>query len=160
MEELLMSIPHSCRILMVSRGFTVIELLLVMAIFFIIAGFAPTFYGRFLSQDAVSETADRVAGALRNAQGYSLAGKGSLPWGVAVNSGTLVLFQGNSFATRNAALDRRVAVPSSVLVSGLNETIFARVSGVPTAPLTISLTASGGASRTVTMNVLGVVSRK
>ena len=160
MEELLMSIPHSCRILMVSRGFTVIELLLVMAIFFIIAGFAPTFYGRFLSQDAVSETADRVAGALRNAQGYSLAGKGSLPWGVTLSGGALVLFQGSSFATRNAALDRRVAVPSSVSVSGLNETVFARVSGMPTAPLAISLTTSSGASRTVTMNALGVVSRK
>ena len=159
MEELLMSIPHSCRILMVSRGFTVIELLLVMAIFFIIAGFAPAFYTRFLSQDAVSETADRVAGALRNAQGYSLAGKGNFPWGVALSGNAIVLFQGNSFATRNAALDRRVAVPSSVSVSGLNETVFARVSGIPTAPLTISLTASGGALRTVSMNALGVVSR-
>ena len=143
-----------------SRGFTVVELLIVVAMFSLIAGFAPAFYSRFLSQDAVAETADRLAGSLRNAQGYSLAGKGNLPWGVALNGGALVLFQGNSFATRNAALDRRVAVPSSVSVSGFSETVFARVSGVPTAPLTVLLTASGGASRTVTMNVLGVVSRK
>ena len=146
---------------MASRGFTVIELLLVVAIFFVIAGFAPAFYGRFFLQDAVAEAADRVAGSLRNAQGYSLAGKGSLPWGVALNGNVVVLFQGNSFATRNTALDRQVALPSSVSISGLNETVFARVSGVPTAPLAVSLTASsGGISRRVTMNALGVVSRE
>lgn len=145
---------------MASRGFTVIEFLLVVAIFFVIAGFAPAFYTRFLSQDAVSEATDRLAGSLRNAQGYSLAGKGSLPWGVALSGNSLVLFQGTSFATRNAALDRRVAVPPSVSVSGLSETVFARVSGIPTAPLTVSLTASGGVSRTLVMNALGVVSRE
>lgn len=145
---------------MVSRGFTVIELLLVVAIFFVIAGFAPAFYSRILSQDAVAETSDRLAGALRNAQGYSLAGKGSLPWGVALSDNSFVLFQGASFATRNTALDRRVVIPSSVSISGLSETVFARVSGIPTAPLTVSFTASGGVSRTLVMTALGVVNRE
>ncbi|QQS15464.1 MAG: prepilin-type N-terminal cleavage/methylation domain-containing protein [Candidatus Moraniibacteriota bacterium] len=143
-----------------SQGFTIIELLLVVAIFFAVAGFAPAFYNRFFLQDAVVEAADRIAGSLRNAQGFSLAGKGSLPWGVALNGNAVVLFQGNSFATRNTALDRQIALPSSVSISGLSETVFARVSGMPTAPLTISLTASGGVSRSVLMNSLGVVSRE
>lgn len=143
-----------------SCGFTIVELLLVVAIFFVVAGFAPVLYNRFFLQDAVAEAADRVAGSLRNAQGFSLAGKGSLPWGVALNGNSIILFQGNSFATRNTALDRRIAIPSAVSISGLTETVFARVSGVPTTPLTISLTAPGGISRSVTMNSLGVVSRE
>lgn len=145
---------------MFSRGFTLIEFMLVMALFLILAGMAPAFYSRFLLQDAVAETADRLAFSLRNAQGFALSGKEGTPWGVAISGDSIVLFSGTSFATRNAALDRRVAVPSAVTIGGFTETVFSRVTGMPTAPLTISLTASGGASRTVVMNSFGVVSRQ
>ena len=145
---------------MFSRGFTVIELMLVVALFLALAGLAPAFYGRFLLQDAVAETADRLALSLRNAEGYALAGKGNAPWGVAINGNSIVLFSGATFATRTIALDRKVAVPSNVVIGGFTETTFARVSGTPTAAATATITASGGASRTVVVNALGVVSRQ
>lgn len=145
---------------MSSRGFTLIEFMLVVALFLVLAGMAPSFYSRFLLQNAVSDTADRLAFSFRTAQGYALSGKGSAPWGVALNGNSIVLFRGANFATRNSALDRRVSVPANVSISGFTETSFSRVSGIPTAPLLVSITASGGASRTVTVNALGVVSRE
>lgn len=145
---------------MSSRGFTVIEFLLVMAIFFVIAGAAPAFYSRFFFQDAVSETAERLAGSLRSAQGLALTGKGGAPWGVSINDGSIIVFRGTSFAMRNSALDRKVSIPSSVLIAGFTETVFARVTGLPVAPATISITALGGATRTLVLNAQGVVSRQ
>lgn len=142
-----------------SRGFTLIEFMLAVAILLILAGTAPVFYSRFLLQDAALEAADRLAFSLRNAQGYALSGKGGAPWGVAISGGDIVLFRGASFAARTPALDRRVSLPANVSVGGFSETVFARVSGIPNAPATITITASGGVSRSLVLNAAGVVSR-
>ncbi len=143
-----------------SRGFTIIEFILMVAIFLMLAGMAPAFYGRFLLQDAVAETADRLAFSLRSAQGYALSGKEGAPWGVALDGSSIVLFRGASFATRDPVFDRKVSVPASVSIGGFTETVFARVSGAPDAPIVASITASGGVSRTIRMNALGVVGRE
>lgn len=143
-----------------SRGFTLIEFLLTVGIFLTLAGMAPAFYSRFVLQDAVAETADRLAFSLRNASGFSLAGKDDSSWGVAIDGTEIVLFRGANFATRDASADRRVSIPSTVAITGFTETTFARVSGAPSASATVSITASGGAARTVRLNEFGVVSRE
>ena len=142
------------------RGFTFIEFLLTVGIVLALASLASPFSGRFLLQDAVAETADRLALSLRNAQGFSLSGKDSSRWGVMIDGNSIVLFRGPSFAGRDISADRRIAIPQNVIVSGFSETVFDPVSGAPTTPLSISVGAVGATSRTVVLNSFGAVSRQ
>lgn len=145
---------------MSSRGFTLIEFLLVAAILLVIGGMVPAFSNRFLLQNSVAETADRLAFSLRNAQGYALSGKGGDSWGVAIDGTDIVVFQGSSFALRDVGSERRTAIPSSVSIAGFSETIFASSTGIPSASGSVSITSSGGVERRVVWNELGILDRE
>ena len=66
----------------VARGFTIIELLLVILIVSIITLMSASFYSRFLTQNAVDNTREQLVGSFRKAQTYSMMGKQNGVWGV------------------------------------------------------------------------------
>jgi len=142
-----------------NKGFTLIELILVVAIVSFIAVLSSPFYARFLVQNAVDNTTDQLTGSLRKGQVYSMMGKQGSPWSVNFSSNTITLYKGTSFASRDASFDEKFSVNSAVSINGTTDISFARVSGLPT-PATATITISSGSnSKTVTMNAQGVVSR-
>src|SRR3990172_2374453 len=88
-------------------GFTIIELILVVAIMLTISVMAPVFYSRFLLQNAVANTVDQLTGSLRKAQIYSMMGKQGSEWSVNYSSNTIPLYKGTSFATRDSTFDEK-----------------------------------------------------
>lgn len=141
------------------RGFTIIELILVMAIISFIAMLSSPFYARFLVQNAVDNTVDGLSGSLRKAQTYSMAGKMGSSWSVNFSSNTITLYKGTSFAGRDASFDEKFSVSPVVNVNGMTDISYSRVTGLPT-PATATVTISSGSnSKTVTMNSQGVVNR-
>src|SRR3989344_6304198 len=80
-------------------GFTIIELILTMAITIGIGTFASNFYSNFLTQNSVSNTQDQFLGSLRKAQIYAMAGKRGSSWGVHYDSGTkkITLYSGSAW---------------------------------------------------------------
>jgi hypothetical protein len=90
---------------------------------------------------------------------YSMMGKQNSTWGVAFNSSNeIVLFKGSSYASRTPVFDEKFKVNSPVSVTGLNEVIFSRITGTPSATLTISVTANTD-TETIIVNSQGVVNR-
>lgn len=141
-------------------AFTLIELLLVLAIMAVIGAMSAPIYSRFLTQNAVSNTVDQLVQDVRKAQFYAMTSRKSTTsgWGVRFGSQTITLYQGTSFAARNQALDETFTVNPNITVSGLTDLNFPRVSGIPVAGATITVSGMGN-NKTITVNSQGMVTR-
>ena len=143
-----------------SSGVTIIELLLVVFIISTITLLSAPFYSRFLTQNAVGNTADQLVGSLRKAQIYSMMGKQNNSWGVkyvTTPSKKITLY-----LTGNGAFDENYTVNDNITVSGFTDTSFAKVTGIPSpGPFPLTITISGGNNtKTITINSQGVVCRQ
>lgn len=141
------------------RGFTLIELILVIAVLSIVAMLSSPFYSRFLLQNAVGNTEDQLIGSLRKAQTYAMSGRQSDSWSVNYSSNTITLYKGTSFSGRNSAFDERFSVNPTVSVTGFSDMSFAHATGMPT-PTSASVTVSSGNNiKTFTVTSQGVINR-
>lgn len=136
------------------EAFTLIEILLVVSIFAILVAFtAPLgidFYG---NQQMDSDSAALVS-ALRSAQLKAMSAENDSSFGVYLTNSGYTLFKGNSYASRDGRYDEiREFSPSNAL-SGLQEIIFSKLTGVPNATGTIILV-NESASSTIDINEVG-----
>ena len=138
-----------------SKGITVIELLLVVSILMIIGTLSTAFYSRFLTQNSVDDTVNRLVGSFRKAQIYSMMGKQNNTWGVRYTAATKTI---TLYLTSNSAFDENFTHNNNITVNGFTDILFARITGTTTAS---SITVNGGNnSKTITINSAGVVSKQ
>lgn len=137
-----------------TKGFTLLEVLVVLGIIAIAAGFTAPVYQSFQLRNDVDLAANVTAQSLRRAQALSQAVDGDITWGVAIQSGSVTIFQGASYATRDSQYDEVLDVNPNVSNSGVGEIVFTKVTGVPSA--TGSIVFSGNnRDVTLTINSLG-----
>ena len=141
-----------------NKGFTIIELLLVVAIIFIVTSFSAVFYSRFLTQNAVLNTTDQIVGQLQKAQIYAMSGKQNSNWGVSYASPLLILYAGNSYATRNPIFDEKFTVNGNISIAGLLSLTFTRVTGTPSATPVITISGNNN-TKMVTLNSQGMINK-
>ena len=139
------------------NGFTLIEVLLSVAILTLLTGLSLPVYETFMRRNDLDLTTQQVAAALRRAQTYARSVNRDSVWGVEVQTGTVTLFQGTNFATRNQNYDETFSIPSTVTASGLSGVQFAKLNETPNTTGTITLTSNANASRTITVNAKGMV---
>lgn len=140
------------------HGFTLIELLLVISIVLIIGTFSVVFFSRFLTQNAVANTQDRLIGQLRKAQIYAMMGRQNDSWGVDFRSNTITLFKGPSYLGRTAAFDEKFSENTNISISGFSEIVFTKTTGFPSTFGTYTIIGNDS-SKQVTVNSQGVISR-
>lgn len=138
------------------RGFTLIEVMLTMALFSVVALFASPFYGNFIFSEEVPVVSDELRGSLVKAQLSSMTGKNGAPFGVAVHDGSIILFQGGSFLSREQDQDEAFVIHPRVSVSGISEVVFAPITGRPDSQPTITVSGNGK-TEIWTMNREGVL---
>ena len=141
-----------------SEGFTLIELLLVISIISIIGTFSVVFFSRFLTQNAVANTQDRLLGQLRKAQIYAMMGRQNDSWGVDFRSNTITLFKGPSYLDRTIAFDEKFSENANISISGFSEIVFTKTTGLPSTFATYTITGNDS-SKQITVNSQGVASR-
>ena len=144
---------------MTRSGITLIEVLLVVALLFVVFSMSAIFYSNYYGYSAASVTMQQLAFELQKAQMYSVMGRQGSGWGVTYASGSIVLYAGASYAARNTNFVESYAVASSVLITGMNETDFARRTGFPNITSTVSITDSGR-TRTLIVQPQGTISYK
>ncbi len=120
------------------NGFTLIEILIVVAILgLLMAGAVPGFQ-YFQKQRDLGSGADGIMSALRLARSKTLASQNDSPWGVyffnSAAPNEYVLFNGSSYAERTLSLDEVHFLPVSVAISQISlsigqEVVFSRLSG-------------------------------
>lgn len=153
---------------MTHRGFTLLEILIVIALLAIVAGF-----GLIVSMDDYRgfnfrNERDVVAGVLQKARSQAVNnmcfphGGGDCsdgkPHGAYFGTdGQYVIFQGPSYASRDEDADEVIEVGAPVDVSGFSEVVFSRLSGdaATTGGTTLTVTDDRGRTSVFTVEPSG-----
>ena len=140
-----------------ARGFTLIEVLLSTTILIALVGLSLPLLNSFVGRNDLDITTEKIVSALRRASAAARAADGSSAWGVEIVSGTIVLFKGSTYGSRDTTVDETTLIPGNVTPSGLSDTVFARFTGTPSATGTVTLTADSNNIRTITLNAKSMV---
>lgn len=111
-------------------GFTLVELLLVMAMVIIIGTFTSSVGVSYYQSQILHETTDNVLSTLRQAQGYAMSGKNNHAFGVFIQEDSYVLFEGQDYASRLSDEDMVFPINSSLTIYGPSEIVFSELTGV------------------------------
>lgn len=106
------------------KGFTLIEFLLSLALVTVLLGFAVPFYQSFRFGTELEIAVDETSRAIRSAQVFATEGKNSSNWGVYIQSGTITVYSGDDYSTRDTLYDYGYEISTQLEVSGTNEFNF------------------------------------
>lgn len=143
-------------------GFTLIEIMIGVSLFFAISAFGVVYSAQALPQSSVTTERDRlVASVLSLARSDALTNKYQLPVGVHIDNTSkhYILFLGNTYIASTPS-NRTIPFSStqlSITSSGSTTIMFAPLSGdVTHGTGTITVT-SGVHTQTVTVNDVGMI---
>lgn len=139
------------------KGFTLLEVLLSITLITILTAFASPLLQFFQVRNSLGSSTITVAQTLRRAQFLSQAIDGDTTWGVKIQTGSIVLFKGASYATRDTGYDETYDMDGTITPSGQTEVVFAKFSGVPNVTGTITLTSSNAEIKNITINSKGMI---
>lgn len=112
-------------------GFTLFELVIVVTLVFV-AGLIiiPSYRGYALNNELVV-TRSVMTQAFNQAQNRARSGEGDSDWGVHLESGKIIVFKGSSFSLYNPATDVEFVIPTGVIITGITDIVFSKLSGLP-----------------------------
>ncbi|MCF7843443.1 prepilin-type N-terminal cleavage/methylation domain-containing protein [Candidatus Gracilibacteria bacterium] len=139
------------------QGFTLIEMLLSVACIAIILGISLPSYNLLLSTNDLDNATNATVGSFRRAQVLSQTSSGDTTWGVYVATGSILIYKGGSYASRDVSYDEVEAISSSISITGLKDITFSKMYGLPNATGTTILTSVKNETRTITINKKGIV---
>ena len=144
-------------------GFTMIELLIVIAILAVVAVFSIPFIQTFQISSDLNTTADQLTQAVRRVQLQARTGQNDADCGIAFNeSGNqYTIFKGSLYASRDSTFDEVVQYqPRFRMTTDFGrEIIFFKYSGTPTVGGTVTVAdEQGNAHRTIRITDIGMVS--
>lgn len=118
-----------CRI----KSFTLIELLIVIALVVSIMALAVPFGVEFLQKQRIEEETATLANNLKAAQARATAGKNDSSWGIKFfeDEDYYVLFAGESYETRISKYDEAFQLSSGTNITGADEIVFEKITGQP-----------------------------
>lgn len=154
-----------------NRAFSLLELLIVVAILAIIGGIGSGFYVNYGNNIEVKSVADTLASDLKQAQSKSMIGEGSLKWGVHFVNGTTDYYEIFSTPTDYSS-GSKVIIATKYLTSKITfsdpvsssqkDIIFQKIKGgidssstgggVADMPIVIQ---SASSSKTITASLIG-----
>ena len=145
------------------RGFTLIEILIVVGIIILFLGLSILQLRSFQQVSYLQGTGKEVVAALRLAKSRTLASEEALQYGVYFDAISIpsqyILFQGSSYVARDtvkdeiAVLQKTIEI-SAIFLDGGNEVVFERITGSPSATGTITFRQVANPSRTKLVSVL------
>lgn len=141
------------------KGFTILEVALSIAMLGIIFAMTMPMYRVFTMRNDLDIATISLVQNLRRAQTLSSVGDGDSTWGVRVSAGSILLYKGANYASRDTSFDELTTIPSTIIVSGLSDVVFSKVTGFPQSTGTCNFTLSNdpNETRNITINQKGMV---
>ena len=126
-------------------GFTLIEVLLAIAIISLLGGLSIPIYQSFETRDSLDVTVNTVTLNMRRAQALSMASSGNSSWGVTILPEQVVLYKGVDYAQRDLDFDEIFDISADIVVSsGPQEISYSKLNGTPSETGSIVLRNSSG----------------
>lgn len=126
-----------------TRGFTLIELMLVLGLLTILISITISSYNYFMEPENLASAKIGVVEAVRLARIRSQSGNGDSTWGVKLTSTEVVIFKGASYTMRDPEYDQSLDLLGTI-PSGVNEIVFDKISGLTSTTGIITLTNNFG----------------
>ncbi len=139
------------------HGFSLIEVTIVVAILGLVVAIGAPIYGTFLAKNDLTLAGNALALDIYRAQTLSRDEARDDTWGVHIQSGSITLFKGASWATRTAAFDEVYTLQNTVTPSGTTDYLFSKQTGLPTAAGTTTLSSTTNSTINVVVNSKGMV---
>jgi len=140
------------------RGFTLVEILVVLCVMFILLGAVVIISFNFIKNREIAVVSETMVSYLRAAEQRALASEGNTSHGVSVAGGNLTLFRGASFANKVAGYNTVLPYPSYITITGFTEVVFAKQTGAPS--FTGAITVNNGIrTATITVYSTGAISQ-
>ncbi len=136
-------------------GFTLIEMLLVMALMGIILALTTPIYSLFQTKNDLDLATESIKTALYRAQTLSRNMTGDGTWGVYIQNEDIILFKGTSYSLSDPNFDEITKMSTRVVTSGTTEIIFNKLTGEPQNIANIELSIDNE-TKTITINEKGV----
>jgi prepilin-type N-terminal cleavage/methylation domain-containing protein len=143
-----------------NKGFTLVELLVVIGITLVVAVTAVPIYGNLQVSSQLNENSSLIIQTVRTARERSVGRLNNAAHGVYITASAYTLYQGASYATRNSSYDRTTTLDSVLTMSTTlagDEVNFSKGLGVPNTTGTITLTHDVQGSKTITINSFGAI---
>ncbi len=115
--------------MMTKKGFTMIELMLIVGILVIIFSMGAPITFEFYQNYQLQSEENKFISFLETARNASMTNLNQLPHGVYRDDDNYIIFEGNSFAARNQIQDQNFPRAKTISVSGPSEIIFDSLSG-------------------------------
>jgi prepilin-type N-terminal cleavage/methylation domain-containing protein len=137
-------------------GFTMIEVVVTLTIIVIISTSAYLAFTRYQQDQFLNLSAEEIRISLEEARSKAIQGVNLSEHGVYFDAtaGIFVLFQGSSFAVRNATYDINHTL--TVKMAGPSEIVFAKLKGT-TAATSITLTNEHDKQQIININAAGTI---
>lgn len=143
------------------KGFTLIELILVIAITAIVAALSVPFVQSFQTSTDLYTHANTITKTLRRVQQQSIVGQNDSSWGVYFDNGikSLIVFKGDNYISRDPDFDQPIEYPAvfNLTTDFGNEFYFSIYSGQPSASGLITLDGLNNESKTISITSFGLI---
>lgn len=144
-------------------GFSLIELVIVLAIIVLVATLAFNPFTNFRNEQALNGAAEEILSTLQQARGQTIASTGDSQYGVHLTATQLVVFTGSTYSV-GAATNQTIELNSLVtlgpitLAGGGSEVVFERLTGATSqsGTLVVALKSDAAKTRTITINGNGI----
>ena len=133
-----------------------LDMMLSITILVMVFALSLPFYQSFQFQQELDTATMYTVQAIRVAQVNSRVMNQDDQWGMKIQNGSITLFKGSSYASRNTIYDSLYSISQQIAVSGVNEVVFTKFYGETTNTGTITLTHSNK-SRNISVNSKGTV---
>jgi prepilin-type N-terminal cleavage/methylation domain-containing protein len=148
------------------KGFTLLEILIIVAIFVALAGIGLSAFYNFNRHHALEKDTRAVFSVLEDARSRTLSAKNDSSWGVHFESTKVVLFEGTDYDASDPKnflilLSSHVEISSIDLTDGAQSITFQRLTGDAdvTGIITLSFINDPSVQKTISIYKTGLVER-
>lgn len=145
-------------------GFTLVEMVVVVAIVVMIAALATVSFSTVTARQALDKSTDAVVAVLAQARSLTISAKGASAYGVRLLSTGPVLFAGTTYNSADVTnkpfvLDPRLSLANISLAGAGSDVLFNKLTGTTTQNGTFRVIITGTPTiyRTVTIYATGIV---